>query len=301
MQKADIAAEMKLMVRDLRCVDPTFRSSPPAILARDGAIVMHLEYLRVVIQNHRVLVFDPRNPSVERFIPELRRRIASVSHPMPFEFRCVEAVLVDVCASLMQHLRIMTPGVETVLDTLSTTTDFGGSTVQDCLDRLLPLENSLNEFIGKVDGVRDAMYELLASDEDMSEMYLTTKVETGYRRRVDQHDEVEMMFENYSKQVDAVLNECKSTLRAIRATENVTQIRLDAMRNRILRLEVFLNLGTISVGIGGFIASAFGMNLISGLEDHPQAFWIVSGGAIVSSVVVFRGMVRYLKYKRIFS
>ena len=86
-QKADIASDMKLMIRDLRCVDPTFRSSPSAILARHNAIVIHLEYLRVVILNNRVLVFDPRNPAVERFIPELRKRIASVTHPMPFELR----------------------------------------------------------------------------------------------------------------------------------------------------------------------------------------------------------------------
>ncbi len=131
-------------------------------------------------------------------------------------------------------------------------------------------------------------------------MYLSTFKETGHRRRVDQHDEAEMMLENYVKQVDSFRAEVRSTLRAIQATENITQIRLDAMRNRVLRLEVFLNLGAVSVGTGGLVAGAFGMNLLHGWEDHPYAFFMVSAAAVFSSLAMFRGCLVYLRYRRIF-
>lgn len=131
-------------------------------------------------------------------------------------------------------------------------------------------------------------------------MYLTTFQETGHRRRVDQHDEVEMMLENYVKQLDAIDADVRSTLRSIKATENITQIRLDAMRNRVLRLEVFLNLGAVSVGTGGLVAGAFGMNLLTGIEDHPLAFWFVSGSAVAASILMFRGTLAYLRYRKIF-
>lgn len=134
----------------------------------------------------------------------------------------------------------------------------------------------------------------------MSLMYLTTYKETGNRRRVDQHDEIEMMLENYVKQLDTVYSEVMSTLRSIKTTETATQIRLDAMRNRVLRLDVFLNLGAVSVGVGGLVAGAFGMNLTSGLEEDAYAFWIVSGFAIISSTICFRGILAYLRYRRIF-
>jgi hypothetical protein len=101
---------------------------------------MHLEHVRVVITTDRVLVFDPGNPDVEAFIPRLQSRLISTSHPMPFELRAVEGVLIDVCASLNAQLGTLTPAIDLVLDTLSTTTDFGGNTVQYSLDRLLPLE-----------------------------------------------------------------------------------------------------------------------------------------------------------------
>lgn len=152
----------------------------------------------------------------------------------------------------------------------------------------------------KVDQIRSALDDLLDSDEDMSTMYLTAFQDTGHRRPADQHDEVEMMLENYVKQIDTVHSEVTSTLRAVKATENVTQIRLDAMRNRILRLEVFLNLGAVSVATGGLVAGAFGMNLHSGLEETRGLFFIVSGAMVAVSVLSFRLSLAYLRYKRIF-
>lgn len=300
LQKADAAAALGLMVRDMRAVDASFRSSAPTIVARPAGIIMHLEHIRVIVTTDRVLVFDPANPDVDAFIPRLQRRLLSPSHPMPFEFRAIEGVLVDVCSSLNTKLGNLMPSIERVLDILSTTTDFGGNTVQDCLDRLLPLENSLNEFSVKVDQIRRAFLDVLASDEDMSTMYLTAFRDTGHRRRVDQHDEVEMMLENYIKQIDTVYSEVTSALRAVKATENVTQIRLDAMRNRILRLEVYLNLGAVSIATGGLVAGAFGMNLQTGWEEVPGMFLIVSGTAVGACFLTFRLSLAYLRLKQIF-
>lgn len=134
----------------------------------------------------------------------------------------------------------------------------------------------------------------------MSLMYLSTFKNTGHRRRVDEHDEMEMMLENYVKQIETVHGEVTSALQAIKATENATQIRLDAMRNRVLRLDIFLNLGAVSVGVGGLVAGFFGMNLLSGIEEDPGAFWIVCGMASATSYLCFRGTLTYLRYKRIF-
>lgn len=148
LQKADAAASLGLLVRDMRAVDASFRSASSTIVSRDSGIIMHLEHIRVIVTTDRVLVFDPMNPDVEAFIPRLQRRLLSQSHPMPFELRALEGVLVDVCASLNSELGTLTPSIDLVLDTLSTTTDFGGNTVQHCLDRLLPLEVRISDLLG---------------------------------------------------------------------------------------------------------------------------------------------------------
>ncbi|CAN8073944.1 unnamed protein product [Agarophyton chilense] len=299
-QKADAAQELGLMVRDLRVVDPSFRSQAPAILPRQSAIIIHLAHIRIIVLPDRVLAFDPTNPAVEYFLPKLQRKLDAPTHPMPFEFRAIEAVLVEIVSTFNATIATLIPSLDLVLDTLSTTQDFGGGTVQNCMDRLLPLENALNEFSSKVSQTRAALNEVLVSDEDMSLMYLSTYKETGVRRRIDQHDEVEMMLENYMKQIDTVYSEVMSAQQAIKATENATQIRLDAMRNRVLRLDIFLNLGAVSVGVGGLVAGLFGMNLLTGIEEDPAAFWIVSGLSFATSIMFFRGVLTVLRMRRIF-
>lgn len=163
-QKADAAQELGLLVRDLRAVDPSFRTHSPAVLPRRNGIIMNLAHVRLIVLADRVLVFDPLNPAVEYFIPKLQARLDDPGHPMPFELRAVEAVLVDVCTSFNSTIATLIPSLDVVLDTLSTTTDFGGSTVQNCMDRLLPLENALNEFSEKVSQTRNALDEVLDSD-----------------------------------------------------------------------------------------------------------------------------------------
>lgn len=163
-QKADAAQEIGLMVRDLRAVDPSFRSQAAAILPRQSGIIIHLAHVRVIVLADRVLAFDPTNPAVEYFLPKLQRRLDAPSHPMPFEFRAIEAVLVEVVSTFNARIGTLIPSLDLVLDTLSTTQDFGGDTVQNCMDRLLPLENALNEFGAKVAQTRAALNEVLVSD-----------------------------------------------------------------------------------------------------------------------------------------
>lgn len=101
-QKSDIAADMRLNLRDLRVVDPSFRSEAPVVLVRDTTIVIHIEHIRALVQANRVVLFDPAHPAVQSFIPILKERLTDVNYPLPYEFRALEAILVNVCSSLVR-------------------------------------------------------------------------------------------------------------------------------------------------------------------------------------------------------
>ena len=64
---------------------------------------------------------------------------------------------------------------------------------------------------------------------------------------------------------------------------------LDAVRNELLAFEIRINIITMGFGLGALIAGIYGMNLYNGLEQHPYAFYIVSG----SSVVFITGIVAF--------
>ncbi|KAK4532320.1 hypothetical protein CCYA_CCYA11G3177 [Cyanidiococcus yangmingshanensis] len=324
LSKAALAARLRLPLRDLRVVDPAFRNEAPVILARQGAIVIHLEHIRAVVEADRVTLFDPEQPAVEAFLPQLHARLATsnMRPVLPFELRALESILVDVCNGLMREMRYLVPAIESMLHALSSDTTAGTATSAAAaaaasgantgaeashsippdaimLDRLLGAKNKLNELQNRATQLRSALNEVLLSDEDMSEMYLSIKAESGHRRRVDQHEEVEMMFENYLKQVDSMVSEILSRAHAIQSTEDFVQIKLDALRNRILRLDLVLKLGSVSLSSGALVAAIFGMNLHSTLEESELAFLSITGGLVGLSGLVFLGGAAYCRYKRL--
>ena len=83
------------------------------------------------------------------------------------------------------------------------------------------------------------------------------------------HVEVELLFEDYLLQMDEVLHSLRSIQSSITNTEEVVEIELDLLRNRIMRYEMLLELSGLVVGIAAAVTSAFGMNLVNHFEDHP--------------------------------
>ena len=75
---------------------------------------------------------------------------------------------------------------------------------------------------------------------------------------------------------------------------------LDAIRNHLLAFEIQINIITMGFGIGAFITAIYGMNLYSGLEQHPRALLLVaacSSTFVIASVVI--AIRQLFKFKRI--
>jgi hypothetical protein len=46
------------------------------------------------------------------------------------------------------------------------------------------------------------------------------------------------------------------------------------MRNRIVKLNLYMEMWGLGVSVSACISSFFGMNMTTGLEDHPFAFFL---------------------------
>ena len=47
------------------------------------------------------------------------------------------------------------------------------------------------------------------------------------------------------------------------------------MRNEIVKMNLYMEMGALGVAVGACFASFFSMNLTSGLEDDPFAYYVV--------------------------
>lgn len=72
-------------------------------------------------------------------------------------------------------------------------------------------------------------------------------------------------------QVEDMVNDIKELKSTISATEEFVRTTLDGRRNSLIRTELLMTMATVSIGVGGTVGAAFGMNLTrldSGKEER---------------------------------
>jgi magnesium transporter len=75
----------------------------------------------------------------------------------------------------------------------------------------------------------------------------------------------------------------------VHQTQEIIELILDSSRNSLLSLDLKVSIGTMGLGGGALIASLFGMNLTTGLENNPYSFGVatVSCGVIAVAISVY--------------
>lgn len=156
---------------------------------------------------------------------------------------------------------------------------------------LLQLKNGLTSFEVTLRETAGAMRDLLETDEDMAQMYLSVKKHTGNSPLPSEHGEVEVILETYLRKVDELENEVEQNVKSISLTEEHIQIRLDSNRNSMMKMELLASISTLGVTTAALGAGLFGMNLPSHLEGHPYAFWSVTAlFLLLAGAVVRKGL-----------
>ncbi|KAK0903363.1 magnesium ion transporter [Friedmanniomyces endolithicus] len=155
---------------------------------------------------------------------------------------------------------------------------------RDKLRRILIYSKKLGTFEQKARLVRDAIDDLLEADDDLAAMYLTEKGQ-GHEREDDNHEEVELLLESYHKVCDEIVQVSSNLISAIRNTEEVSRAILDANRNSLMLLGLKVDIGTMGISVGMFIAALYGMNLENFIEETNYGFFGISGFCTVLSII----------------
>ena len=83
----------------------------------------------------------------------------------------------------------------------------------------------------------------------------------------------------------------------VEETNQFINTHLDTVRNRMIRMSLFMEMGTLSLASGAVIAGVFGMNLLHGMEESSTAFYLTSGAMMAIMLAVFGGVAS--KYNRL--
>lgn len=292
--KMDLAAELGVALRDLRSITETstYRRRIATIITRPHVIIFHIEPVQAIIQYNRVMLFnlgraDPLLAKVKARLPwRINKSTAST-----FEFKVLEALLIELVEQMDETARELEPVIEEILQKLIE----GRQKTEDLLN-LKNHTDRLNAFEAHVLEVVSAIMQVLENDEDMAAMYLTN-AHRGKKQDIKDHDEVETMMEVFQQQVTEIDNRITLIKTKIKTTEDYLKINIDGIRNRLIRTNLWVSIISFGVTVCAAGASIFGMNIEHGLEKSPYAFpFVVSG--LLGVALISTGTIYWLMFPR---
>lgn len=313
----DSLGECRLPLRDLRMLvktaDPSHRSRFPALLPRPSSkcYIFEIEHIKLICFSDRCLIFNPEENATEKFISELNEQFKAGENELrngtnldpsmrmlyldsyisnvrdqDFEHIILESALENVVHKFRRHIRIKKPALEMLLQQIEQDPETHG------LKRLLAVKKSLLEFEQRVEHVVKVVQHLLADDGDLIDLYLTKP-----ERTVEQHEEIKLLFEAYAADLDEIETETKIFNDMIEDTDQFISAHLDSVRNEIIKLSLFIEIGALVMASGAVVSGIFGMNLSNKIEEHSYGFLLVCLGILLMMICFFAGF--YQKYYKL--
>ena len=169
---------------------------------------------------------------------------------LDFEHIVLESALESVVGKFRRHLQIIKPALEMLLQEVEQNPETGG------LKRLLAVKKSLAEFELKVESMMKVLRTLLGDDEALLSLYLTRKGgEEGGQ------EEIELLLNSYAADLDDIDTEVKILIDVIEDTDQFISAHMDSVRNEIIKMSLFTEVGGVIMGFGAVVSGIFGMNL----------------------------------------
>jgi len=317
--RAEICREYNVGARDLQKIDTDLHINVPIISIRHGKLIFFsFRRHRAIVQSYRSVFFVPLNDKIpfepfgikhadewkkithayrrnvryihqvynQRFINENPKGFSQV----PFELRIMEIIGESHAYGLKLKTQDILHEFERVRQNSYDRITIGN------LRELAIIKNKVDKHLRNADLAHRAWLDLLTYDDDMIGMYLTE----NQQRDLSDLGEVEFILESSAKQLAEVCRSIHDLKDSIHSIESTTGFMLDAVRNQLLAFEIQINIITMGFGIGAFITAIYGMNLYSGIEQHPSALLYVTGiASFIGVTAITIGIYRLFKYRRV--
>jgi Mg2+ and Co2+ transporter CorA len=273
--------------------DRPLRRPLAAILPRGEVMVLSFGTVRAVAGLEYAYVLDAHMPYVQDFAREVAQLYKSGNlEGESYELVFLEEVLRNTIDSFYRRLRIFDPIVDSFLDRVTNEvySDTG-------VHQLVPLKDSLQAFEIQVRQCLDCLTAILNDDEQMLNLLLSEHAQAkkaGKQVEFSRHEHVELLIGVYARQLGNILMEVQYLLGRLQSKQEFVALALSGYRNRMIRMNVHIGIFGMSMGFMTTIAGVYGMNLPTGLEASPMAFYNVVMMSGMGSMVIALGALNYL-------
>ena len=280
----------------LKSSPPLTKTRHPAIMPRPSSqcFILEMENIKLLCFSEKCLIINPEDRASHNFIKGLKEQLKFTKPDLSkkneestmkllhqksvqyqdFEQVVLETALENVVQKFRRHLQIIKPALEMLLQQVEANPETNG------LRRLLAVKKSFAEFEQNVELVSKVIRNLLSDDEDMANLSLTN---------LGEKEDIELLLSSVSADLDEIETEIKIFIDMIEDTDQFISAHLDAVRNEIIKMSLFIEIGGLTMGMGAVVSGLFGMNLTNALESNPYAFSLVCLGLVLTMLALFAG------------
>jgi len=186
---------------------------------------------------------------------------------VPFALAVTEALLVMFLERLRTALQRAEAEGAALLTSFASTGSAEISAFK--LEVLRRTKQRLDYLRGQAKGLQQTLFEALGDEDDMSQLASAVGPTS---------EEWELCFEYYSHGAEEVGLEAMRQLEGLEDLERSISLRLSSRRLELEQLQIYLDVLNNGLSLAAVLTGAFGMNLLSGIENRPRTFWPVFVG-----------------------
>lgn len=247
--------------------------------------ILKLDCIKVVITNNSLhVIIDSNENIVNQFIQQM-----NLNKEEDFEFLILEEIYIFLCNYFNSCLEQFLPKIHQI-------NQLKFQILSHINYRLiLETEKNLIDLKFRVNEVLELTEDLIKSDEDMFNMHLTRNSKDSTCYSLGDHDQMEVLLENYQKQLKQIFNDLNKYLKELELSKSIITVSLADRRNDLAVKNIKISIFNISISMSMFISSLFGMNLRNNLENSDYAFYIFASISTIIIVIGFIGSIIFLR------
>ncbi len=233
--------------RDLYFIESDIRFDISSLIIKKNCIICKLDNIKVII------FLDEAHVIYNKLLSENEIKIF-LNNQNPFHLNIFEFLLIQVTDTLENEFTNMFNNYLLIRND-----------EYEINKNFIVLQSNLINLEYRVKELHSVTEELLNNKEDLKKLTFNKCEESN----------TEELIENYDLKLEDIYNDITKLVKEMDNVQKVANIKLAKDRNKFAILNLYISYISLSVSIGSFIGSMFGMNLKNYLETSKFGFVLV--------------------------
>ena len=258
-----------LNLREMYTIDKKYCFDISSFIIKNNCILIKFDFFRCIIFENKAYILDSDNNEVKKTLKCFNSNIQNYDKNQIFHIFIIDNIFSEICDYFYQIIQKITHDISDNNENIKKGRyNYINFTILQ--SNLVSLEYKIKELKNITEEIadnKDDIKGILLNSNNTENEVLTESIQN--------------MFETYLLKFQDLENDISRFTKEMDNTQKILNINLLTQRNYYAVLQTYISMVTLSISIGSFVGSMYGMNLYNKMEDNEYAFYFVSVGCIV--------------------